>query len=321
MKTLFLLITTLFLSFMLQGQSVLHYAFENSLPEVNGNGPTLTVLGNEGIHVEDTLNEIGSAKKWVYRFETNSGLQFDNSSAGNFLGENYTIELYFVFDNLSSWKRVVDWKNRKTDNGAYVYYGQLNFYNIETSGEAPVEEGEYTYYVITRNGENDELIIYTDAETHITFTDELGDALMDEDNVLNFFHDDLIVPNEASSGAVAMLKLYNYTLDSATISDKFEDLAGNVFYIGENKIINTTISTFPNPVNDNLTIDLSNFSDQETVTLKLVNVIGVTVYEAERNAGSINNIRLNTSDIQNGIYVLIAESASKHAMGKVLIQR
>lgn len=96
MKTLYLLTTTLFLSLLLHGQSVLHYEFENSLLEVNGNGPTLTILGNEGVFVEDTLNEIGSAKKWVYRFEKNSGLQFNNSSAGNFLGEDYTIELYFV---------------------------------------------------------------------------------------------------------------------------------------------------------------------------------------------------------------------------------
>ena len=321
MKKLYFLTTALLLSVLLQGQWVLHYDFTNSLAEVNGNGPVLTILGDEGIYVEDTLNEVGSAKKWVYRFEANSGFQFDNNATGFSLGEDYTIELYFVFDNLSSWKRVVDWKNRKTDNGAYVYNGKLNFYPIATSGDAPVVAGEYTYYVITRDAETKELIMYTDAETYITFTDNSGEALIGEDNVLNFFHDDLIVQNEASSGAVAMLKLYNYTLDSTTIQNKYDDLAGNLFHIGEKNSINTTIQTFPNPVSDHLNVDLSNFNGQETVTIRLVNTIGVTVYSAEADGGNQKSIILNTSEIKNGIYVLIIESESKHATGKVLVQK
>ncbi len=57
--------------------------------------------------------------------------------------------------------------------------------------------------------------------------------------MLNFFHDDLIIQNEASAGAVAMVKLYNYTLDSNAIQNNFDDLAGNLFYIGENQKNNT----------------------------------------------------------------------------------
>ena len=188
MKKITFFITTIFLSFLLQGQSILHYDFTNSLSEINGNGPDLTVLGNAGTYEQDTLGEVGDAKKWVYRFEENSGFQFDNTAAGNFFGDNYTIELYFVFDELSSWKRVVDWKNRKTDNGAYVYYGKLNFYNIVTSNEAPVVEGEYTYYVITRDAASKELLIYTDAEVEIAFTDNFDNALLDEDNPVSYTH-------------------------------------------------------------------------------------------------------------------------------------
>jgi len=55
MKKSYILITTLFMSFLLQGQSVLHYDFTNSLSEINGNGPDLTVLGIEGIYEQDTL--------------------------------------------------------------------------------------------------------------------------------------------------------------------------------------------------------------------------------------------------------------------------
>jgi len=315
-----ILIATLLVSSLLHSQSVLHYDFTNSTSEVHGNGPELIVLGNSGFYVEDTLGEVGFAKKWVYRFEENSGLQFDNTAAGNFLGENYTIELYFVFDALNSWKRVVDWKNRKTDYGAYVYNGELNFYPYVYSGEAPVVVGEYTYYVITRNGETQELIIYTDAQSQITLTDSFGDALLDDENVLNVFHDDLVVPNEASSGAVAMLKLYNYTLDSTTIKNNWDDLAGNIFSIGEQRKINTTIETFPNPAQNCFFVNLSNFKEGEPVTITLVNTTGITVFKDEADTGQ-KQIKLNVADIQNGIYVLIAESRSKRASEKVIIRR
>lgn len=125
---------TLFLLFvsaitMAFSQQVRYYNFENTLNEVSGLSPALAILGEQGSFVLDTLNEVNQNTKTVYRFTRNSGLQFNNVAAGNFLGDNYTIEIYFVFDELSSWKRVVDWKNRKTDWGAYVYYGELNFYH------------------------------------------------------------------------------------------------------------------------------------------------------------------------------------------------
>lgn len=321
MKTLYLFISILFMSFLLQGQSVLHYDLSSSLNEVNGNGPTLEVLGNDGVYIQDTLNEIGSATRSVYRFETNSGLQFDNTLANNFLGENYTIELYFVFDQLNSWKRVVDWKNRTSDYGAYVYNGKLNFYPYETSANAPVVAGEYTYYVVTRNSENNELLIYTDAVNYITLTDLADDGLLNQDNVLNLFHDDLVVPNEASSGAVAMIKLYNYTLDSTAIQNHFDDLAGNVFFIGENKKLSTSINTFPNPVNEKLNVDISNFSLAEKLSVKLISIVGTTVYETKLQAGNSNSIVINTSELNNGIYVIMVESDAKQAIGKILIQR
>lgn len=321
MKKLYFLSLSILVPFIFFGQSVLHYNFNNSLTEVNGNGPELTILGTEGIYEEDTLGEVESEKKSVYRFENNSGFQFNNTAASNFLGEDYTIELYFVFDQLNSWKRVVDWKNRKTDYGAYVYNGELNFYPYVYSDVAPVVAGEYTYYVITRDSETKELSIYTDAKIEINLVDNPGDAILDEENVLNFFHDDLVVPNEASSGAVAMLKLYNYALDSTTIKENYDDLAGNIFFIGEQRKEQTTIQNFPNPADDHLTVDLGNFDDNETVTLKMTDVLGKTVLHIEVDARQQNQIRLETGDFKKGLYLLSAESESKRASGKIFIQR
>jgi OOP family OmpA-OmpF porin len=320
MKKIYILTSAILIALTMQAQSVLHYEFTSSLEEVNGNGPNLTVLGNNGIYEENTLDEVGSAQKWVYRFEKNSGFQFDNTAAGNFLGESYTIEIYFVFDELSSWKRVVDWKNRKVDNGAYVYNGELNFYPYKYSDEAPVVAGSYTYYVITRDAVSQNLKIYTDAEIEIYLIDTPGDALLDSDNILNFFYDDLIVPNEASPGAVAMLKLYNYAMDSTEIKDNYDDLAGNIFSIGEKRKQTTPVQFFPNPAIDHLNIDLSIFTDNEKVSLKLINSLGITVFQVEADGGFQQKIQLNTSVVRSGIYLLTAESDSKRASGKVMIK-
>ncbi len=319
MKKIYLLFVFVLSFVLLSAQDVLHYDFTNSLSEISGNGPTLTVLGNEGAFVEDTLLEIGSAEKFVYRFEQNSGFQFDNAAAGNFLGEGYTIELYFVFDFLNSWKRVVDWKNRKSDYGAYVYNGELNFYPFEYSGEAPVNPGEYTYYVVTRDAGTEEVLVYTDAEVQISFTDSSGDALLDEDNVLNFFHDDLVVPNEASSGAVAMLKIYNTTLDSATIIGNYEDLEGNVFSVDEIETPDNSLRTYPNPAKDILTVELDQFYRGETVQIIIVDASGRTVENFELDGGK-SNFTIPVEGFEPGIYAIRAVTGSKMLTQKVLIR-
>jgi hypothetical protein len=320
MKTFTLLLSALLVSLFLQGQTVLHYDFTNSLTEMNGAGPELTILGNPGTFVEDELGEIGEARKWVYRFEKNSGFQFDNAAAGNFLGEDYSIEIYFVFDELSSWKRVVDWKNRKSDYGAYVFNGRLNFYNIAMSDEAPIAVDEYTYYVITRDAETKEVKVYTDAEIEINFTDNSGDALLDEDNVLNFFHDDLMVPNEASPGAVAMVKIYNYTLDSTAIANNYDDLAGNLFFIGEQKKTNTTIHTFPNPASQYLNLDLSNFTMQRNIRIRLIDTFGRTILNQEVS-NLTTSCQLDISSIEEGFYLLSVESDDRKASSKVFVKQ
>jgi OmpA-OmpF porin, OOP family len=308
-------------TFFLQGQNVFHYNFNGTMNETDGAGPSLTVLGNTGIFVLDTLNEISGRTKTVYRFEANSGFQFDNLAAGNFQDSTYTIELYFKFDNLSSWKRVADWKNRKTDRGAYVFNGQLNFYNYVYSGQAPVVVDEYTYYIITRDKATKKVLIYTDAAVQIDFIDYNGDGVVDSDHVLNFFFDDLQVPNEASSGAVALLNLYNYVLDSATIVQNWNNLNSEVFGMQDRGKANTSISICPNPANESTTIDLSGFKNDGVVGVSVRDMMGSTVYTAKITGGSSHVIRLNTVELPSGIYIVQAESGTKITAQKLVIRR
>lgn len=319
MKKLFtFFFVSLIFSFYAEAQQVLFYNFENTLLEESGHGPELTVLGNQGIFEVVILDEIAQKTKTVYRFEKNNGLQFNNESAGAFIGESYTIEIYFEFDELSSWKRVVDWKNRKTDWGAYVYNGELNFYNILYSEEAPVVEGEFTYYVITRDADTKKVLIYTDAEVKIDFIDNNGHALIDQDGMLNFFYDDLVVTNEASAGSVGMLKLYNYTLDSTKIQENWIGLGSQVFGISK---INEKIPVlvYPNPVSVTAFADLSAFDEGKQIEIEMYNADGRMVYQTIVTNNSAR-LEIGTSMLPSGLYLLRAVQEDKFATSRIMVQ-
>ncbi len=318
MKKLLLSLIFMSVGVGISAQSSLYYSFNNSLDEVNGNGPALTVLGNQGNFVTDTLSELQGNNKMVYRFEKNNGVQFNNVEAGNFLGETYTIELYFVFDELSSWKRVVDWKNRKTDHGAYVYNGKLNFYPYLYSNEAPVAAGEYTYYVITRDSATQNVLIYTDAEVKINFTDNTNDAVIDQDGVLNFFYDDLAVQNEAAAGAVAMLRLYNYALDSTAIQEKWTQLGSSVFGVNEIAKPGVKAIVYPNPASEILHVNLSEFQVQSEARIRVINEIGAVVYTSAFKISNAEYI-IPLNGYKKGLYTAVIETRDIIARTKFIV--
>ena len=204
------------------------YQFEKNLEEESGQLPPLKVLKETGIFQEDVLPELKNAKRSVYVFEKNYGLQFDNRAANGFLRDSYTIEIYFKFSALDSWKRVIDFKNRKSDHGCYIYDGKLNFYNFALGTRAPVRANEYTHYVISRNGKTKQLKMYVDGESKVEFTDQNNEGVIDEDGVLNFFHDDLIVKEEASAGAVAIIKIFDYVVEPTEVKKSYLKLNESV---------------------------------------------------------------------------------------------
>jgi hypothetical protein len=308
---------------LLQGQTHknLSYKFNNTLAESKGIGPTLTILDSMGVFETDTLNEVNGNTKTVYRFIRNSGLQFDNNLAGHFVDSTYTIELYFVFDELGSWKRVIDWKNRTSDHGAYVYNGEINFYPWVYSNSAPVVAGEYTYYVVTRNGLTNNLKVYTDALVEVEFIDDTYDGVIDTaSNVLHFFQDDLYVQNEASSGAVALLNIYNYELDSATIKHKFDSLHGQLFAVRElNK--NSSMRVYPNPASDGLNVDLRQLHANGPVNVSLVNSTGSVVFQRPFVAGTVSRIDLQSLTLPDGIYMVRVVDGNDIYSQKFVIRR
>ncbi len=228
MKTIFtrtllnLILFTGFISIS-EAQTTYTYDFKNSLAEVSGTGPALNVLGT-GSYVNESLNELSCILRPVYGFTQNSGVQFDNGAAGNFIGTTYSIEMYFKFLSDGTFKRIIDFKNQTSDSGLYCTTSILNFYDGLTVNTTAFVANQYVHMVLTRNGATNEVILYIDGAFGGSFIDNAGLALTDSSNVINFFQDDLVFGGESRPGRIALLKMYDGVIDSATISNNFNNL-------------------------------------------------------------------------------------------------
>jgi hypothetical protein len=323
MKTFTFVFFFLLGSLFLQGQihKVLSYKFNNTLAESKGNGPVLVNLDTTGTFVTDTLSRISGLTKTVYRFKNNCGFQFNNVLASNFVDSTYSIELYFKFDYVNGWRRVIDWKNRTTDEGAYVYYGDVSFYDFGTSDSTTVVAGQYTHFVFTRNKTTNMVRIYSDGKPELNIADVDYQAMIDTSHVLNFFRDDLQVTNESSSGAIAMLNIYNYLLDSVSVQQKFDSLHGVLFSVRELENSNLPVRVYPNPAKDKISIDLSRIPGSVPVTVSMFSSTGSVVYSRACQSGITYPVDLKTLELPDGIYIVKVDSGKEIYNRKVVIIR
>ena len=211
-------------------RDVYEYLFDNDFTETNGKPVDLIPLSTGSFGL-DTFSNCGV--KTVYNFDQNSGLRFDNAAANNFIDDNYTIEFYFQFQNMTGWRRLVDFKNRKSDTGPYAFNNRIQFFPTVTSGTFPLNPSIYSHLVLTRQtstsggsacvapADSATFNMYVDGLLRATFNDNTDLAVLDVDQVLQFFVDDLVFPNEASAGSIALLRLYNYVLVPSDVANSF----------------------------------------------------------------------------------------------------
>ena len=298
------------LAYQVQAQRTLTYRLDGAFVEADAAAPALDTIG-DGQFVADTLVEVDDLERVSYRFDRGSGIAFDNGEAGDFLGETYSIELYFRFDDLASWRRIIDYKNRQTDFGLYAKDGRINFYNITTSPEAPLARREYAHVIVTRNADDDDrYAIYVDGELAASFEDRNGDGLLGEANdSLVFFRDDLVVGNETSAGNVALIKLYDYALDSTATRRRFIDLGTGLRPTAVREPIadlSAAYVLYPNPTQDVLRVRYRGGAEPEAphqLRVLLLDVAGRHITEAPYGRG------LDVSGLPAGAYRVLLRDA------------
>ncbi len=198
------------------------YKFDGNFNEHTGLTPALQPIGTGNFATE--MLPCGQTRG-VYNFDFNCGVLFDNSLAATPIGAEHTIELYFKFQNLSGWRRIVDYKNRTSDTGPYAYSGYIQFYNVVTSGAFTFAPNVYAHVVLTRSNTNPfPYNMYVDGVLRATFNDATALGVMDANNLLRFFQDDLVVQNEASAGTIALMRLYNYVVTPAAVTNLYNEV-------------------------------------------------------------------------------------------------
>jgi hypothetical protein len=166
-------------------------------------GPSLVAINAGGS--DGTIGAAG------FTFPRNSGLQLTN---GSFDPANYSIEMAFSFDETTGWRRIIDFKDRATDRGLYDYYGGIQFYPY-TTGSSIFSPHGMVDIIITRDSVSKMFNIYANGVNVLTLNDTADDAVFSTPNhTVNFFRDDIPVPNEASSGYADFIRFYDGVLSS-----------------------------------------------------------------------------------------------------------
>jgi hypothetical protein len=189
---------------------VANYQFQNTLSSTIPSAPDLVpfVLGSY------SSVSIGGTPTTVYNFGKQQGLSLDTTGL---ISDNYTIAALFSFDEILSWKKILDFRNLTSDNGLYTYDGQLQFYPVAV---VPPTVGPGTFFeaVLTRDSSTALVTAYFDGTPVFSFTDSSSWGVISVANLLNIFQDDLAVPGESSSGSVAGLRIFDNVLTEAEVA-------------------------------------------------------------------------------------------------------
>lgn len=190
---------------------VADYRFGGSYLSAAGTPPAMAPIGAPGFVSEN----VDGVPRTVLGFPAGSGCRIPGANA--VIGTSYTITVLFRFDDVNSWKRLIDFKNRATDWGLYTYFGNLNFYNIITGSGSAIAAGNYVQVTLTRNAQGN-VRGFVNGSPEIEFIDSASEALLGPDRILSFFQDDTVVANEHTSGAVARIRIWDGPLDPAAVA-------------------------------------------------------------------------------------------------------
>ncbi len=189
------------------------YQLMDSFESATSGVPALTPLGP----VTFGDGTVDGVSRRVLNFAVNDGVSLSPFSSV-VSGSSYSIVALFAFNEVSRWRRILDFKNATSDTGLYSYQGALNFYNEALGPGAPIAPGAFVQVVLTRDSAQN-VAGYVDGISQFNFVDATSLALVDSVNVLRFFRDeDPIFPGEASPGVLARLRVYEGALTASEVA-------------------------------------------------------------------------------------------------------
>lgn len=268
------------------------YHFNNSLNEMYAKGPALTALC-PGTYGSETLPV--SLTKTTYRFNNGCGLMYNDASKNFITSGTYTIEVYFRLDTISGYKKLIDFDSMKQDAGLYNQSGKIVLYPNVTSADSFVGAGVYQYVAITRDSTTKKMYINANGKTAGTYTDNSGLYKLGTDKLLTFFRDDKTTNGEQSKGAVAMIQISNYVMDSNTVKNNYSHL-GKTLDVLSTHVNTDDVVIYPNPAANDLHVSVA-----ANCSYSISDITGKVLNHGALQHGA-NEIRLDR--LANGMYLL-----------------
>lgn len=167
------------------------YQFQQNLKDSTSLGPDLKDFG-------------GVVGDGNYTFAAGQGLQLEDAG----VTDQYSIEITFKFDDVAGWQRIIDFKNRTSDSGLYIFEGQLQFYlpPVVSIIGGVIQAGQEYRVRLDRDRSTSVVKGYVNDSPAFSFVDTNGDAIIQDANAF-FFVDDEVVPGEESGGAVTRIRI------------------------------------------------------------------------------------------------------------------
>jgi len=202
------------------------YRFLNTRTSSAGTPPALTDLIGCDPTICPTPNpansfateKVDGRKVPVLTFPTDNGVSLAPTT-GVIANDSYTIVALFRLSTITGYRRVIDFLDGASDSGVYFYNGQLLFYPVQGAGTTTIAANRYVQVVLTRDASTDQVAGYVNGVQQWAFADTSDIAVIDSNNTLNFFRDNLTgASHEDSAGAVARITLYNGALSASQVA-------------------------------------------------------------------------------------------------------
>ncbi len=217
----------LLFSISVSSQPLQEYYFNNSLAGTGGGG-TITellscsaVAGSFGTDSIITTNGLCSVST-AFCFNAGGGFSYPNSS----ITGSYSINLFFKFNTLGGWSRIIDFSNSVNDAGFYLLNNCLNFFPNGNVGTCPYfQPNIYYLFTFVRDGATNIISVYVNGTLFSTYNDT-GNVYRPATNTtpIIFFRDDNAVPCESKAGCIKYASVSSQLLSAAQVDTIWQNI-------------------------------------------------------------------------------------------------
>ncbi len=240
--------------------------------------------------ISTTAGSCSALAQPVFAFNAGGGLSFPNNST---IGGTYTIHMFFKFNALGGYQRIIDFLDGITDAGLYTLGNCLNFYPNGNVGTCSFMANTFFLLTLVRDGVTNVITIYLNGASFGTFNDAASTYVPATSTTpIVFFRD-----NIGASPA------------------QCEDQSGSIKYLSVSPTLSTpadVYNTWTSICSIALPLQITSFAghkENNTVLLswQTQNEMNVSHFEIERSINGnsfqvINNVQAANSPLPNSYY-------------------